>query len=91
MPNPDYGHIPPCSCGNRKPQHSICVDCERQWCEACAQLVDGDLVCSSCLAKRADAIEEADEPECTCIEERVDVDRTVAHGPCDIHFPRRME
>lgn len=85
----EYGTMPACSCGNRKPQRHGCVDCQRSYCEQCAAVIDGDLVCSACVAKRADAIEEADEPECTCIEERVDVDRTVAHGPCDIHFPVR--
>ncbi len=53
MPNPDFGHIPACSCGNRKPQHAECVDCERQFCEQCAELVDGALVCRECRERAA--------------------------------------
>lgn len=87
MPNPDFGHIPPCSCGNRKPQHVLCVDCERQYCESCAAVIDGELVCRSCEKDRDEAaIEGAEGQECTCTEEYVDVDRTVAYGPCKIHF-----
>lgn len=84
----EYGKMPTCSCGNRKPQQHGCVDCQRSYCERCAAVVDGDLVCADCQNKRAEADGEF-EPECTCVEERVDVDQTVAHGPCDIHFPAR--
>lgn len=77
----DYSHVSPCDCGNARPKNgSGCVVCKEPGCEDCFTLKGDVLICGLCLA--------ALEPECTCTEEYVDVDRTINLGPCELHDKR---